>query len=52
MELTLAETLGFEAVRVAVWGCLAGFTTDGDWIEPTILSIGTFADGLAGSVLG
>ena len=46
------ETLGVEGVGVVVWGCLEGFTTDGDWIEPTIPSIGTFAGGLVGSVLG
>ena len=46
------ETLGVEGVGVAVWVFLAGFTVDGDWIEPTIPSIGTSAGGLAGSVLG
>ena len=48
MELTL----GVEGVGVEVWGCLAGFATDGDWIEPKIPSIGTSAGGFAGSVLG
>ena len=52
MELTSVETLGFEGVGVVVWGCLAGFTIDRDWIEPKIPSIGTSAGGLAGLVLG
>ena len=52
MELTSTETLGVEGVGVAVWGCLAGFVADGDWIEPTIPSTGTSAGGLEGSVLG
>ena len=47
MELTLVETLAVEEVGVAVWGCLAGIATDGDWIEPTIQSIGTSTGGLA-----
>ena len=46
------ETLGVRGVGVVVWGCLAGFAADRDWIEPTIPSIGTSAGGLAGSVLG
>ena len=46
------KTLGFEGVGAIVWGFLAGFATDGDWIEPTIPSTGTYAGGLAGSVLG
>ena len=46
------ETLGIEGVGVAVWGYLVGFVTDGDWIEPVVLSIGTSASGFAGSMLG
>ena len=52
MELTSAETLGFEGVGIVVWVCLAGFTVDKDWIKPTIPSIGTSAGGLEGLVLG
>ena len=52
MELTLAKTLGVEGVEVAVWGCLAGFVADGDWIEPTIPLIGASAGGFVGSMLG
>ena len=52
IELTSVENLGFKGVGVAVWGCLEGFTADEDWIEPTIPSTGTSADGLAGLVLG
>ena len=39
-------------VGVVVWGYLAGFVADGEWIELTIPSLGTYAGGLAGSVLG
>ena len=46
------ETLGVEGVGVAVWVCLAGFATDGDWIEPTIPSTGISVGGLVGTVLG
>ena len=45
------ETLGVEGVGVASWVYLVGFTADGDWIEPTIPSIGTSVVGFAGSVL-
>ena len=48
MELTSVETLGVEGVGVAVWGSLAGFAADRDWIEPTIPSTSTSAGGLAG----
>ena len=46
------ETLGVEGVGVAVWGFLVGSSANGDWIEPTIPSTRTSADGFAGSVLG
>ena len=48
MELNSVKTLGVEGVGVAVWDCLACFAADGDWIEPTIPSIGTSTGGLAG----
>ena len=50
IKLTSVETLGVK--WVICWVLLAGFTMDGDWIEPMISSIGTYVDGLAGSVLG
>ena len=46
------ETLGVEGVGVVLWGFFDGFSTDGDWIEPTIPSTGISAGGFAGSVLG
>ena len=52
MELNSAETLGVEGVGVEVWGFLAGFAIDRDWIELTIPSIGVSTGGFAGSVLG
>ena len=52
IELTSVETLGVEGVGVVVWGCLASFVADGDWIEPTIPSTGTSIGGFARSVLG
>ena len=39
IELTSTETLGVKGVTV--WVCLAGFTVDGDLIEPKIPSTGT-----------
>ena len=52
IELNSAETLGVKGLGVVVWGFLAGFAIDRDYIEPTIPSTGTSASGLAGSVLG
>ena len=52
MELNSVKTLGVEGVGVAVWGCLVGFAADGDWIEPTIPSTGTYTCVFVGSVLG
>ena len=46
------ETLGVEGAAMVVWGCLAIFSADGDWIEPPIPSTGNSAGGFAGSVLG
>ena len=46
------ETLGVEGMGVEVCGFLAGFSTDGDWIEPTIPSTGTSGGGLVGRCLG
>ena len=46
------ETLGVEGVGMEVWGWLAGFSIDEDWIELKIPSIGVSASGLVGTVLG
>ena len=52
IAFTSMKTIGVEGVVVEALGCLVVLTADEGWIEPTTPSIGVFAVGLAGSVLG
>ena len=52
MEFTLAKIVVVEEVVVEALCGLVGLYVDEGWIVPTTQSMGVFAGGLVGSVLG